>query len=124
MYFCLQIGNKIRVISQVSDDWLFGELDDRRGNFPSSFVDRVPPNLPRHATDGGATPRAAIKVPTTPGMPSPGSRGPASMLASVLQGGSPVKVNGSCVHILTKINCLTFFVLFGCLFYILANFCV
>ncbi|PSN37997.1 hypothetical protein C0J52_13518 [Blattella germanica] len=42
-----QEGATIYVTSKINDDWLFGECDGRRGQFPSSFVDRIPSNLPQ-----------------------------------------------------------------------------
>ena len=29
----------------VSEDWLFGEIDSRKGQFPVQFVDHVPSDL-------------------------------------------------------------------------------
>ena len=34
------------MLSRVDSDWLYGEQDGRRGQFPVNFVNRVPDNLP------------------------------------------------------------------------------
>ncbi|XP_046626901.1 SH3 domain-containing protein 19 isoform X1 [Neodiprion virginianus] len=39
-------GAKITVLSKLSDDWLYGECNGRRGQFPANYVDRVPSLLP------------------------------------------------------------------------------
>lgn len=31
----------------MNEEWLFGEVNDKKGNFPASFVDRVPTDLPK-----------------------------------------------------------------------------
>ncbi|KAK4323682.1 hypothetical protein Pmani_005616 [Petrolisthes manimaculis] len=40
-------GSTIRVIGKLNDQWLMGECDGRTGQFPASFVNNVPPNLPQ-----------------------------------------------------------------------------
>ncbi|XP_012251131.1 SH3 domain-containing protein 19 isoform X2 [Athalia rosae] len=40
-------GAKIKVFSKLSDDWLYGECDGRKGQFPTNYVDRVPSMLSR-----------------------------------------------------------------------------
>lgn len=47
-------GDKITVTAQVGADWLEGELNGKKGRFPSNFADRVPTGLPQ-ATDIGNT---------------------------------------------------------------------
>ncbi|XP_038056964.1 sorbin and SH3 domain-containing protein 1 homolog [Patiria miniata] len=45
-------GDKITILSQVSSDWLHGELGSGlRGNLPSTFVDHIPANLPSFTAD-------------------------------------------------------------------------
>ncbi|XP_014219561.1 abl interactor 1 isoform X2 [Copidosoma floridanum] len=41
-------GASIKVLSRISDDWLYGEYKGKRGQFPSSFVNKVPNDLPNH----------------------------------------------------------------------------
>ncbi|GLH00036.1 Uncharacterized protein GBIM_06506 [Gryllus bimaculatus] len=40
-------GAVIQVLSQVNSDWLYGEYQGNRGQFPASFVDHVPAGLPQ-----------------------------------------------------------------------------
>ncbi|XP_043263549.1 uncharacterized protein B0303.7-like isoform X1 [Colletes gigas] len=35
-------GSKITVLSRISQDWLYGEYDGRKGQFPVNYVNRVP----------------------------------------------------------------------------------
>ncbi|OXU30074.1 hypothetical protein TSAR_017063 [Trichomalopsis sarcophagae] len=39
-------GARIKVLSRISDDWLYGEHDGRKGQFPANFVDKIPTDLP------------------------------------------------------------------------------
>lgn len=39
-------GNKINVLSKVSDTWLYGEIGSIKGQFPSNYIDHVPADLP------------------------------------------------------------------------------
>ncbi|XP_033210810.1 uncharacterized protein B0303.7-like isoform X2 [Belonocnema kinseyi] len=41
-------GARIKVLSRISNEWLYGECDGKRGQFPANFVDRVPSDLPNH----------------------------------------------------------------------------
>lgn len=41
----LQEGAKITVISRISEDWLYGEYNDRKGQFPANYVNRLPHNI-------------------------------------------------------------------------------
>lgn len=41
-----QEGAKITVLSKLSDDWLYGECEGRRGQFPANYVDKIPSKLP------------------------------------------------------------------------------
>ncbi|XP_017765426.1 PREDICTED: uncharacterized protein B0303.7 isoform X2 [Eufriesea mexicana] len=39
-------GEKITVISRISQDWLYGECGSRKGQFPVNYVNRIPCNIP------------------------------------------------------------------------------
>lgn len=41
----LKAGQKIKVLRKISDDWLYGECNGLRGQFPCNFVNRVPTNI-------------------------------------------------------------------------------
>ncbi|XP_014298511.1 uncharacterized protein B0303.7 isoform X2 [Microplitis demolitor] len=41
-------GAKITVLSKISDDWLYGEYQGKKGQFPTNYVDRLPQNLPKY----------------------------------------------------------------------------
>ena len=41
----MQVGEHITVTGRVDEDWLEGSLQGRKGIFPASFIDRVPPGL-------------------------------------------------------------------------------
>ncbi|KAI8508452.1 hypothetical protein Bbelb_135510 [Branchiostoma belcheri] len=47
----VKAGNKLKVLSIVSADWLLGEVDGRQGRFPASFVDHIPSNVPAAPTE-------------------------------------------------------------------------
>ncbi|XP_078682711.1 uncharacterized protein LOC144917047 isoform X2 [Branchiostoma floridae x Branchiostoma belcheri] len=47
----VKAGNKLKVLSIVSADWLLGEVDGRQGRFPASFVDQIPTNVPAAPTE-------------------------------------------------------------------------
>ncbi|XP_050314217.1 uncharacterized protein B0303.7 [Anthonomus grandis grandis] len=38
----LKTGDKVKVIRKISDDWLFGECNGQKGQFPKNFVNRIP----------------------------------------------------------------------------------
>ncbi|XP_029174952.1 SH3 domain-containing protein 19-like [Nylanderia fulva] len=38
-------GAKITVISRISEDWLYGEYNGRKGQFPVNYVNRLPHNI-------------------------------------------------------------------------------
>ena len=40
----------ITLLSKVSDEWIYGQLDGREGMFPSSFIPHVPESLPMKVT--------------------------------------------------------------------------
>ena len=41
----MQVGEHVTVTGRVDEDWLEGSLQGRKGIFPASFIDRVPPGL-------------------------------------------------------------------------------
>lgn len=41
----LQEGAKITVISRISKDWLYGEYNGRKGQFPINHINRLPRNI-------------------------------------------------------------------------------
>lgn len=42
-------GAKVKVLSKISDDWLYGEYEGRRGQFPTNYVNRIPYSI-SHST--------------------------------------------------------------------------
>ncbi|XP_044017157.1 probable serine/threonine-protein kinase DDB_G0282963 isoform X2 [Aphidius gifuensis] len=42
-------GAQIKVLSRISDDWLYGEYKNTKGQFPSNYVDKIPQNLPQYS---------------------------------------------------------------------------
>lgn len=40
-------GDKITVLSRTSEDWLYGECDGRKGQFPANYVNRIPRDIPQ-----------------------------------------------------------------------------
>ncbi|KAF7383356.1 hypothetical protein HZH66_012706 [Vespula vulgaris] len=40
-------GAKIKVLSRLSDDWLYGEYKGRKGQFPTNYVNRIPYSISR-----------------------------------------------------------------------------
>lgn len=34
------------VLYRINDDWLYGEVNGRQGQFPANFLEFVPENLP------------------------------------------------------------------------------
>jgi hypothetical protein len=43
--FCLQEGDEIQVLRKINEDWLYGECNGSRGQFPSNFVTELPDDL-------------------------------------------------------------------------------
>lgn len=39
MYFYLQEGDKITVHRTINEDWLYGQIGGRQGQFPAKFVE-------------------------------------------------------------------------------------
>ncbi|XP_052901175.1 SH3 domain-containing protein 19 isoform X1 [Anopheles moucheti] len=37
----------VAVLYQITSDWLYGEIDGRKGQFPANYIAYVPPNLPQ-----------------------------------------------------------------------------
>ncbi|XP_017039996.1 protein YSC84 [Drosophila ficusphila] len=42
----LQENELVTVLYRINDDWLYGEVAGRQGQFPANFLDQVPANLP------------------------------------------------------------------------------
>lgn len=44
IYLLLQFqeGDEVTVLETINQDWLYGEIGDKRGQFPSSFVSPLP----------------------------------------------------------------------------------
>lgn len=40
----LKVGDTIRVVSRLDENWLHGELNGRQGRFPTNFVEFLTPN--------------------------------------------------------------------------------
>jgi len=36
----------VTVLYRINEDWLYGEVAGRQGQFPANFLDQVPANLP------------------------------------------------------------------------------
>lgn len=52
VFFSLSVcqeGAKVLLLSRINNDWLYGECNGKRGQFPATFVDNVPSNLPMHS---------------------------------------------------------------------------
>lgn len=41
-----QENDLVTVLYRINEDWLYGEIDGRRGQFPSNFLEYIPDNLP------------------------------------------------------------------------------
>ena len=65
----MQKGDRVKVLSKLNDDWLFGEsAGGATGAFPAAFVDRMPHALPLHeppASDAGT--QQVARQPTAKG---------------------------------------------------------
>ncbi|KAH8374529.1 hypothetical protein KR200_000669 [Drosophila serrata] len=42
----LQENERVTVLYRINEDWLYGEVAGRQGQFPANFIDQVPSNLP------------------------------------------------------------------------------
>ncbi|XP_068156900.1 uncharacterized protein l(3)05822 [Drosophila tropicalis] len=42
----LQENDLVTVLYRINDDWLYGEIEGRQGQFPANFLEQIPPNLP------------------------------------------------------------------------------
>uniref|UniRef100_A0A2M3YZ52 Putative cofilin/tropomyosin family drebrinlike protein abp1 n=1 Tax=Anopheles braziliensis TaxID=58242 RepID=A0A2M3YZ52_9DIPT len=50
----LREDDLVTVLYQITPEWLYGEVNGRRGQFPANFIEYVPPNLPtKPAASGG-----------------------------------------------------------------------
>uniref|UniRef100_A0A2M4BI89 Putative cofilin/tropomyosin family drebrinlike protein abp1 n=1 Tax=Anopheles marajoara TaxID=58244 RepID=A0A2M4BI89_9DIPT len=49
----LREDDLVTVLYQITPEWLYGEVNGRRGQFPANFIEYVPPNLPTKTTNGG-----------------------------------------------------------------------
>ncbi|XP_033743837.1 SH3 domain-containing protein 19-like isoform X2 [Pecten maximus] len=47
----LKAGDKVQVIGIVNDEWLYGQHQEQRGQFPANFIDPIPNNLPPFQPD-------------------------------------------------------------------------
>ena len=63
--FSFQTGDKIIVTSRVDADWVVGELYGKKGMFPTSFVDKVPENLPQDSSGDKADTESSSKRSTS-----------------------------------------------------------
>uniref|UniRef100_A0A182QYH1 SH3 domain-containing protein n=1 Tax=Anopheles farauti TaxID=69004 RepID=A0A182QYH1_9DIPT len=43
-------NDMVTVLYQITPEWLYGEIDGRRGQFPANYIEYVPPNLPQMPT--------------------------------------------------------------------------
>lgn len=41
----LNVNDMVTVLYRINDDWIYGEVDTRRGQFPANFIEYVPQNL-------------------------------------------------------------------------------
>ena len=42
-----QENDVVAVLYQITPEWLYGEINGRRGQFPANYIEFVPPNLPQ-----------------------------------------------------------------------------
>ncbi|OWF38490.1 SH3 domain-containing protein 19-like [Mizuhopecten yessoensis] len=42
----LNVGDMVKVIGIVNEEWLYGQRGEQRGQFPANFIDSIPNNLP------------------------------------------------------------------------------
>ncbi|XP_041762667.1 verprolin isoform X1 [Anopheles merus] len=45
----------VAVLYQITPEWLYGEINGRRGQFPANYIEFVPPNLPQMQTVPGSS---------------------------------------------------------------------
>lgn len=41
-----QVGDMVKIFGRLNEDWLYGEVAGKVGQFPTTFVHPVPPELP------------------------------------------------------------------------------
>lgn len=46
----LKENEYVNILYKINDEWLFGEIDGKCGQFPANFVEHIPKNLPRTKT--------------------------------------------------------------------------
>lgn len=48
MYFnsLIQENDIVTILHRINEDWLFGEVNARQGQFPANFLEYVPSNIP------------------------------------------------------------------------------
>lgn len=44
--FLQQAGEKIKVLGRINEDWLYGEKNGTKGQFPAAFVQQIFQDLP------------------------------------------------------------------------------
>lgn len=44
-FLTIQEGDEIQVLRRINDDWLYGECNGSKGQFPSNFVTELPDDL-------------------------------------------------------------------------------
>lgn len=44
--FTLQENEIVNILYRINEDWLYGEVNGRQGQFPANFLEYVPDNLP------------------------------------------------------------------------------
>ena len=54
-----QAGEKIKLVGRVDKEWVFGELNGRKGLLPVSFIDSNPDTLPPHVESRKESPPAS-----------------------------------------------------------------
>lgn len=45
IFLTIQEGDEIQVLRKINDDWLYGECNGSKGQFPSNFVTELPDDL-------------------------------------------------------------------------------
>lgn len=45
-FYILQENEIVNILYRINEDWLYGEVNGRQGQFPANFLEYVPDNLP------------------------------------------------------------------------------